>query len=414
MRLRSGGLWRHPDFVRLWAGQTVSVFGSQIGDMAVQFTALLWLGAGAAELAILGVCQLVPGFAVGLVAGVWADRVRRRPLMIAADIGRFVILATIPVAAVFDLLTIWQLYAVALAESTLAVFFDVSYEAYLPSLVKPENLTEGNAKLTASNSVAEIGSFSITGWLVQLLNGPAAVLIDSFSFLVSAFSLARIRAPEPPPAPPEGRESFFAEAGAGVATVLRTPLLLWFAVVHVVIYAATRFVMVAFLIYLVNDIGFQPGVLGLIFGIGGATSLVGAWAASRFTWGGHLGAALVVSLFIRAGGMLCMPLAVGTGWLGVAFLIANQLFTDPCASFYEIHEVSIRQSITEEAFRGRVNATIRFAGFTAMLLGSVAGGLVAAQFGAREALFACFGMMLFAAVLAAFSPLRRFRNVAGA
>jgi MFS family permease len=155
---RFGGLWRHPDFVRLWAGETVSVFGSLVGGLALQFTAVLWLDATPLQLSLLLGCQFVPGFAVGLVAGAWVDRLHRRPILIAADIGRALALLTIPLAAVFDLLTIGQLYVVALVANSLTVFFDVAYEAYLPTLVEPHELVEGNSKLTASASVAEFSA----------------------------------------------------------------------------------------------------------------------------------------------------------------------------------------------------------------------------------------------------------------
>jgi len=187
------GLWAHPDFVRLWAGTTTSMFGSLIGQLALSFSAIEFLHASAAEVAVLGACQLIPGFLVSPAAGVWVDRLRRRPVLIVCDLGRAVVLFSVPIAAVFDSLTLPQLFAVAAANSALTVFFGAAYQSYLPTLVKREELIEGNAKLSGTASVAEIGSFSISGWLVQLLKAPGALAIDAVSFVASAAFVWRIK-----------------------------------------------------------------------------------------------------------------------------------------------------------------------------------------------------------------------------
>ena len=176
MRSKFTGLWRHPDFVRLWAGETISIFGTLIGGLALSFTAILWLDASALQISILTGAQFVAGFLVGLIAGVWVDRLKRRPIMIVADIGRFVALATIPLAALFDSLTIWQLYAVALAASTLTVFFDVAYQSYLPTLVAREELVEGNAKLTADGAALRSRAEGVPPQIIDRLGLPVAEL----------------------------------------------------------------------------------------------------------------------------------------------------------------------------------------------------------------------------------------------
>lgn len=153
------GLWAHPDFVRLWAGTTTSVFGSLIGYLALSFTAIEFLHASAAEVAVLGACQLVPGFLVSPFAGVWVDRLRRRPVLIISDLGRAVALATVPLAALLGVLGMWQLFAVSIVTSALSVFFQAAYQSYLPTLVDRQELLEGNAKLSGTASVAEVASF---------------------------------------------------------------------------------------------------------------------------------------------------------------------------------------------------------------------------------------------------------------
>jgi MFS family permease len=216
------GLWQHPDFVRLWAGQTISVFGSLITGTALPFTAILALDASAFEVGLLAASRTVPSLLIGPFAGVWADRLARRPLMIAADLARAVLLATIPLAYAFDALHIEQLYAVAFATGALTMIFDVAYQSYLPSLVTREELIEGNSKLQATSSVAEFGAFSLGGWLVQILSGPLAILIDAVTFVFSALFVRAIRAPEPAVAavPAEGRPGVGREFVEGLRAVL--------------------------------------------------------------------------------------------------------------------------------------------------------------------------------------------------
>ncbi len=414
MRSKFTGLWRHPDFVRLWAGETISIFGTLIGGLALSFTAILWLDASALQISILTGAQFVPGFLVGLIVGVWVDRLKRRPIMIVADIGRFVALATIPLAALFDLLTIWQLYAVALTASTLTVFFDVAYQSYLPTLVAREELVEGNAKLTASASVAEVGSFSLSGWLVQLLSGPGAVLIDAVSFLGSAFVLARIRTEEPPPMPEHERTGIWHEAKAGLQIVFHEPIVRSLAVANAIAVCGRGILSVVFLLYLNQEVGFGPGVLGLIFAVGGVTSLGGSFLAGRAHLFGGVGPAMVLAALLRAVGTLFMPLASSVSVLGAGLLVANQCVTDPAGSFYDINDVSLRQAVTPHEVQGRMFASCRFIEFGAMLLGTAVGGVLGEPIGLRETLFAATALMGVSAVWLAFSPVARLKGMPAA
>src|SRR5262245_8135260 len=189
-------LWHNRHFLRLWAGQTISVFGSLIGRTALPFTAILVLKATPFQMGLLAAADLVPNFLAALIAGAWVDRLPRRPLMIAADLARAAVLVSIPLAATFHHLRIERLYAPPSLQGLVTTCFDVAYASYLPTLVPREQLVEGNSRLTASASAAEFGAFSLGGWLVQWFGGPIAVLIDAVSFLGSAAFLATIRAPE--------------------------------------------------------------------------------------------------------------------------------------------------------------------------------------------------------------------------
>ena len=404
------GPWATPDFVRLWAGETVSLFGTLAGGIALQLTAIVYLDASAVAVSVLALCSLLPAFVLGLVAGVWVDRLRRRPVMIAADLGQMAVLLTIPVAAAFGVLDMAQLFIVAAVTSACGVFFMTAYEAYLPTLVSRRHLVEANSAMTASGSVAEVASFGAAGWLAQLLTAPGAVAVDAVTFGWSALCLSRIRTPEPAPAPTAERPSAIREALHGVRFVFHQPVLRTLAIADAIQQFGGRIISVVVLLYLVDEVGFSPGVLGMIFAIGGITSLAGAWLAAQANRTERLGLWMGVAAVVRAAGTLFMPLAVGVNAAGYGALAASQVVTDPAWTFYEIHETSLRQSLSPDAVLGRVRATTRFVGFGAMLLGTVAAGILGEVMGLRETLFVASGTMCLAALVIVVSPVARLRN----
>ena len=403
------GLWRHEDFLKLWAGQTISIFGTLIGGLALSFVAIIWLDATAFEVAVLALCQIAPGFVAGPIAGVWVDRLHRRPIMIAADLGRFAVLATIPVAALFDVLTVGQLWVVAALASTLTTFFDVAYQSYLPSLVSREEIVEGNSKLETTASVAEVGGFGIAGWLVQLVTGPGAVLVDAVSFLFSAYFVLRIKAPEPAPPPAHSRRHVLREAQEGLHFLLSNSILRALTIAAMIYAVSSRLITVVLLLYLSRDLGFGAGVLGTIFAVGGLTSIPGAWFAGKSHWFGGLGPALVIAAFLRASGSLFLPLVWDANLIGVVFLVCGQLF-DSAWTFYNINELSLRQSIADERLQGRVHATTRFLEFGAMVAGTILAGWLGSAIGFRGTLFIACGCQFLAAGTLIFSPVFRLRS----
>jgi MFS family permease len=303
MRARFDGLWRHPDFLRLWAGETISVFGSLVGGLALGFTAVVYLDASPFQVALVTSSNTLAGVCVSLFAGAWVDRLHRRPIMIAADIGRAAVLTSIPVAAVLGVLRVEQLYVVGLLMGAMTTFFDVAYQSYLPTLVEEEELVEGNSKLTASASVAEFGAFSLAGWLVQLLTGPGAIVVDAVSFLFSAGAVRAIRTRESAQTPAVQRRSIRAEIAEGIRAIVRDRVLGALAASAISLQLASGMVGAVYLLFASRELGFSPGVLGMIFGIGGVTSLVGAlvagWSARRFGTGG----AMILGLAIAGVGV---------------------------------------------------------------------------------------------------------------
>jgi MFS family permease len=405
VRLRFAGLWRHPDFLKLWAGQTVSVFGSLITGIAFQFTAILVLDASAFQVAVLGAANPVAGLVAGLVAGVWVDRLARRPLMIAADLARAALLVSVPAAALAGLLRIEQLYLVAFLTGVCTIVFDIAYQSHLPTLVRREDLVEGNSKLAASASAAEVGGFGLSGWLVQLLTAPFAVLVDAVTFVVSAVCLALIRTPEPPAVPAHERRSMRTEVVDGLRVLLHQPVLRALAASAAIEALARGVIGALILLYLSRELGFGPGVLGMIFGIGGLSSLAGAVIAGPVTRRIGIGTAAMLSLVVAAVGTSTILFARDTSMLAVVLLVANQLITDPAATVNDIATTSLRQSLTPDRVLGRVNASIRFCSLTITLIGTLAAGLLAAQIGLRPTLAIGVGCIALAAV-----PLLPVRN----
>jgi MFS family permease len=406
MQIRLDGLWKHPDFVKLWSGQTISVFGSLITGTALPFTAILALDASPIQVAVLAAANHVPGLLFAVVAGVWVDRLPRRPLMIAADLGRAALLVSIPVTYFLDALTMPQLYVVALGAGVLTIFFDVAYQSYLPTLVTKDELVEGNSKLAATASVSEFAGFSVSGWLVQIFSGPVAVLVDSVSFVVSALFLRSIRTPEPERALVEERRSMFSEARDGLRTVLGDPILRSLAGAMPLASFGTGMFFATYMIFVTRGLGFHPGVLGVIFGLGGISSLVGAILAGTFArrWGA--GPAMIAGLATMGVSMLFIPIAQGATLVAAGLLIAQQISGDGMFMVFDINATSLRQSVAPDWALGRVNAFNRMLDLGFTLLGILIGGAIGQTIGLRAALYTGAVSMLAAAVWLLLSPVR--------
>jgi predicted MFS family arabinose efflux permease len=373
----------------------------------MSFTAILVLSATPVQLGVLTSMELVPAFLIGLLAGAWVDRLRRRPLLIGADLGRALALATVPLAAVLGLLHIGQIYLVALVVSILTIFFDVAYQSYLPGLVGVEGLVEGNSKLSASAAVAEFGGFSIGGWLVQIFTAPFAILIDAGSFVISAISVWLIRAREPV-LTPQQHPNMRREIADGLKTVIHQPLLRASAVSVLFRGLAGGIYGALVVLYMSRGLGFNPGILGMIWAVGGISSFLGAAFAPRISRRLGSGPAMVLGMGVFGLCSFFVPLASGATLLSAAFLIVAQL-GDGFYILYEINLVSLRQSITPEQILGRVNASTQFINLGATLIGSLVGGLLGQAAGVRPILVmgTCFTLLSAAAL--ALSPIRRLK-----
>jgi MFS family permease len=384
MRWRPQGLWQQRDFVNLWLGRTISEVGSRITRTGLPLIAALMLGATPAQMGILAAMGAAPVLLVGLLAGVWVDRRRRRPILIAADLGRAALLLSIPLAFVLGRLTIEQLYVVAALTGVLTVFFDVADQSFLPGLVSREHLVEGNSKLEASGALAEISGPALGGVLVQTITGPMAILLDALSFLVSAATVFAIRKPEPPPAPPQPQANFLHEAGGGLRFIFRQPILRAIAGFESIGSFFGGFYAALYTLYAVNVVHVSPALLGVLIAGGGIGGLLGTLITGPITRRLGRGTTMVATVVLGVGLSFNTALAAGPPLIvGVALLLSAQVIGDCIDTVFFINAVSLRQQITPDHLLGRMNAGMHFLTGGVhpfgILLGGVLGGLIGMQ-----------------------------------
>ena len=403
-------LWHHRDFLRLWAGDSISQIGTAVSFIALPLLAIQVLDASPFEVGLLTAFETAAFLLVGLPAGAWVDRVRRRNVLIVADIGRAALLGSLPLAWYFDVLTLLQLYVVALLTGVLTVFFDVAYQSYLPSLVGRDHLVEGNAKLEASRAVSQIAGPSIGGALVQWLTAPYAIVVDALSYLWSAVFLGAISTREERPERAPDRH-LVREIREGLSFVLRHRLLRAITATTGTSNLFSTILNTAFIIVLADqaELNLTAGVIGVVFTIGSVGGLLGAVVAERVARRVGQGPTIWLSILVSAPFALVTPLAQ-QGWLLwlVAFCWAVIGFF---VVIYNITQVSFRQGLCPERLLGRMNATIRFLVWGTMPLGGLIGGVLGSTIGVRPTMWVgAIGMSL--AFLPAFlSPLRTMREL---
>ncbi len=405
-RPRFTGLWRHPDFLRLWAAQTVSAAGSAVGGIALPLTAVVALDASAAQMGLLGAAAGAPALLFGLLAGVWVDRWPRRPILVAANLGRALLLGTIPVAALLGVLRMELLYAVGFGVGTLSLFFDIAVTSLLPALVGRRQLVEGNGKLQLSDSVTRVAGPGLAGLLLQVVAAPVAVAADALSFLASAVLLRRIRAAEHDHAPDRTRRSMRREIGEGLHLLLGHPLLRAMTLSSALGSLALSLQGTVLVLYATGTLGVTPALLGVVFSSRGAASLLGAalsgWVGRRL----GAGPAIVWGTLVVALGTLALPAASGPLAITVSVLIAAQVLLGSGTPVYSVNQVSLRQAITPDRLLGRVNAGRRFVVFGAAPVGALLGGFLGSALGLRPTLVVGAFTMVLAFLAVLVSPLK--------
>ncbi len=381
------GLWRHPDFMKLWVGQSISEFGTRISRTSIPLIAVIILGATPAQMGLLTAFSAVPVLVFGLFAGVWVDRLPRRPILIAMDIGRLFLLLMIPLAAVTGILTLELLYLVAALMGIMSMIFYTAYHSFLPSLIHRDQLVDGNSKLSTSESLAEIGGPSIAGLLIQWISAPFAVIFDAISYLFSSISFSLIRTPEPPRQPREAGSSALIEIREGLAVISNDPILRVLIIGVGVRTFFGNFYGTLYELYAIRDLGLTPAVLGIVVSAGGIGALIGALSAERIQKRFGLGRTLTMTLLISGVNNLLIPLAAWFGSLAPFVLIASQIVGDAAMLVFFINETSLRQIIVPDRLLGRTNATFSFLAQGIAPVGALVAGALATPLGAQPILW---------------------------
>ena len=406
---RLSGLLRHPDFLKLWTGQSVSLLGSQVTRLAMPFTAVLTLHATPAQMGILGAVQLAPFLLLGLFVGVWVDRLHRRPILIAADIGRALLLSAIPLMALTHTLRIEYMYLVGFLLGTLELFFDVAYMSFLPSLIEREQLVDGNSALQMSDSIAQVAGPGLGGALVQILTAPLAILIDALSFLASAISIVAIGAREEAVQMDE-RRSVWRELREGLKMVIGNPLLRAIGGCTATLNLSANALFTVYILYCTGTLGLSPAVIGAVFAVGGLSTVAGTLLASRAAARFGVGPMLIASPFVIGLASLFIPLAGGPRLAAILLLLAAQILFGIGRPIFDINQLSLRQAITPARLQGRVNASMLFIIWGVIPIGSLLGGLLGTTIGLRPTLtVGAIGMSL-AFIWVLLSPIRGLRR----
>ncbi len=412
MALVGGELWKHPDFMRLWSAQAVSAFGARITREGLPLAAVMTLDATPAQLGVLAALSMGPGLVVGLLAGGFVDRRRRRTLLIGADLVRFALLMTVPVAAWLHLLTIEQLFVVAGLVGAASVLFDLADNAFLPSLIERDQLMEGNSKLGVTDSVAEIGGPALAGVLFQLLTAPFAIAVNAGTYLVSALLLGGIRVREATEAPADDEVRHWgSDLTFGWRAIMAQPLvrpLLFMTTVQSLFFS---FFGGLYALWAIRHLGLSPAALGVTIAVGGVGALLGAVLASRATRALGIGPAIIVCGLISAASAFLIPLAPAHPLWGMAFLMGAQLIGDAFGVAAIIPATTLQQTVIDQRALGRVGAIFHVARGGLAVLGALLGGWLASVIGTREALLiACAGGAV-GPLIALASPLRSLRTV---
>ena len=410
------GLWRHRDFLLLWGGQSVSEIGSSVTLVALPLTAVVLLHASTFQVGLLTAASTVCFLLVALPAGLVVDRVPKRRLMLGCDVGRVLIIGSVPVAAAFGVLTMIQLFAVALLAGLATVFFDVAYQSYVPSLVERDQLHDANGKLGATQSFAQVAGPGLGGALFGLLRA-GVMSVDAASFAVSSATLWLIRSREARVTRPEQAASgtrrgrLVKEVFAGLAFVLRHRVLRKIAACTGTANLFGSMSATLEVIFLVRVIHVRPVEVGLLFSIGSLGGILGGVLSRRLaSW---IGTARIiwVSMLVFGAVPIVMPLTE-PGWRLVLFPVAG-FGLSFCAVVYNIAQLSYRQLITPPELLGRMNAAIRWIVWGTLPLGGVLGGVLgsAAVLGIRPTLWVGVVGSWAAGLWVFFSPLRRTRDI---
>jgi MFS family permease len=401
-------LWRHRNFLLLWSGQTVSEMGSAVTQLALPLTAVIVLRASTFQVGALTAASTLAFALIALPAGAIVDRRTKRWLMIWCDVARMLIIGSVPLAAAFGALTMGQLYVVAIAAGVCTVFFDVSYQSYLPVLIGTDDLVEGNGKLGATQSFAQLAGPGLGGGLVGLIGAARTLSADAISYAVSVASLLAIRAPEEAPHPDQ-RQRLTTEIKEGLSFVLRHPILRKIVACTGTANLFGDMAMALQILFLIRVLHVRPAETGLLIAVAGLGGVAGGALSGRLSR--RIGSARIIwfSMLVLSLPQLLVPLAE-PGWRVAAFAVGMAGFWFS-AVIYNVAQVSYRQAICPPRLLGRMNAAVRWIVWGTLPLGGLLGGALGTALGIRTTLWIGFAGSWLAGWWVFFSPLRGMRDI---
>jgi MFS family permease len=400
-------LWRDRGFVQFWAANGISQLGTQVNLLALPLAALLVLHAGTLAVALLRAFAILPFLLFSLPAGVWVDRLRRRPLMIVADIGRALAVASIPIAYWLGDLSMTQLYVVAGIHGVLSVIFDVSYLSFLPTLLRREQLGEGNTKLLGTNSVAQLAGPTLAGGLVAAAGAPVALLADAISFALSGALLARIRNRERKPEPSETHAR--QELLEGLRYVFSQPYLrtltIWYSIGN--LFSSALFALM--IVYFVRGLHLGAATIGILMALVNVGFIAGAFVNAPLVRRFGIGPMIAYSSLVSPLLLITIPAAPPS--YPTPVLVVGGVAGTFVGFFANVNQLTLRQTITPHRLQGRMNSVVRFMYWGTMPLGAALGGVVAEQIGLRETLFIAAACAAVTGIPVVLSPIRKLREV---
>lgn len=405
-----GGLWGHPDFLRFWTGQAISRLGSQVAGLAVPLIAAVTLDATPTQMGLLGALGTAPFLLVGLFAGVWVDRLRRRPVLIAADLGSALLLCVVPLAAWLGVLRMEHLYVVTFLLGMLGVFFEVAHMSYLPTLVGRDRLVEGNSRLEVGNAVVRIGGPGLGGWLIHLIGAPLVIVLNALSCLAAGLFTLSIRAPEPAPARDGPPRAVWREMGDGFRVIFGNRFLRSIAPCTATFNLFNNVILAVSILFATRELDLDAPRLGLIGMVGSLGALAGATLSGRVARHVGLGPTIIGAIFVSSLSRSLVPLFAEPGLLAILVPMAASTIGSASQLTYDINQLSFRQSITPHHLQGRTNAAQRFIVWGTMPIGALIGGLLGDQIGLRPTMLVGAAGTLFAVAWILFSPVRSLRE----
>ncbi|TMB94661.1 MAG: MFS transporter [Chloroflexi bacterium] len=397
------------EFRKLWIGQSISAVGSQVTLIALPLTAAFSLGSTPQEMGFLVAAQWLPYPVFGLFAGAWADRLRRKPILIATDIGRALVLATIPIAALAGALTIGHVLVAAFAATSLTVLFRAAYSPFIPVLVPRDALVDANAKLALSESVARVAGPSLGGVLVQLVTAPITILIDAVSFVISAVALVLVRATESPP-PRAARRAIWAEMGEGMRVVIGNAFIRSVTIIGSIFNLAITIGDAVLILYFTRELGLDGAMVGALYTIGGLASVAGATLVRRVTGRFGIGPSMAGAIFLFVVGQTLILVASGPPLVATVYLAGRGVLVAFGAAVFNVSSASLYQAAVPIQLQGRVGGAGQVLGLGLIPVAAIAGGWLGEHIGLWNTIAISTAGQVLGLIYVASSPLRAIRT----